>query len=107
MKTKISQKAIKKAFTNVIRLGYCQAPYLLARLEPNFYTTSKLYGWRADVYIVDNKTAIVTGYNTFGDINPSRELIEKYDRLAAKGLMTTEELITCFVVKARQEAGKA
>lgn len=106
MKTKITQKAIKKAFDNIIQIGYCQAPHLLARLEPNFYTAG-VYGWRADVYIVDNKTAIVTGYNTFGTINPSRELIEKYDRLAAKELMTTEELITCFVVKARREAGKA
>lgn len=105
MKTKITQKAIKKAFDNIIQIGYCQAPHLLARLEPNFYTAG-LYGWRADVYIVDNKTAIVTGYNTFGNINPSHELIEKYDRLAAKELMTTEELITCFVVKSLQEAGK-
>lgn len=107
MKAKTTQKAIQQAFDNIIQIGYCQAPYLLARLEPNFYTTSKLYGWRADVYIVDNKTAIVTGYNTFGNINPSHELIEKYDRLAAKVLMTTEELIACFVVKALQEAGKA
>lgn len=105
MKTKTTKKAIMQSFENVIQIGYCQAPNLLANLEPNFYTAG-IYGWRADVYIVDNKTAIVTGYNPFGNINPSRELIEKYDRLAAKGLMTTEELITCFVAKSLQEAGK-
>ena len=106
MKTKISQKTIQQAFANVIQIGYCQAPHLLARLEPNFCTAG-VYGWRADVYIVDNKTAITTGYTPFGNVNPSAELINKYDRLASKNLMTTEELITCFVVKALQEAGKA
>lgn len=105
MKTKITQKAIEKAFENVIQLGYCQAPSLLGRLDANFYTVG-IYGWRADVYIVDNKTAITTGYNPFGNIQPSAALVEKYDRLAAKRLTTPEELITCFVVKALQEAGK-
>lgn len=106
MKTKTTQKAIQQSFKHIISIGYCQAPNLLANLDPNFYTAG-IYGWRADVYIVDNKTAITTGYTPFGNVNPSAELINKYDRLASKNLMTTEELITCFVVKALQEAGKA
>ena len=106
MKTKTTKKAIMQSFKNIIQLGYCQAPEMLAGLEPNFYTAG-LYGWQADVYIVDNKTAIVTGYTPFGNIDPSRELIEKYERIAGKKLMTTTEIINCFVYKALQEAGKA
>ena len=91
MKVRVSQKSIKEAFSYIIPIGYCQACKMLAHHSPNFYTAG-MYGWNSDIYVIDNNTAIVTGYRTFGTIKqPHYSLIEKYEQRAAEGDKTALE----------------
>lgn len=85
MKIKTTQKQIKNAFNNIISIGYCDACYLLRHRDPIMYTCG-VYGWNADVYIIDSNTCVVTGYRPFGDlkINNIRELNEKARKLYDK-----------------------
>lgn len=45
----------------VIGFGYCQIQHIETYLTPTAYTTSRLYGWRADFYEFGGFT-ISTGY---------------------------------------------
>lgn len=83
MKFKTTQKAIKNAYTNIICVGYCELQNLLAYQKELAYTTRR-EGWAADIYEISNNTVIVTGYSTFGNINPEYELLLKYDKKAEK-----------------------
>ena len=49
--------------------------------EPNFYTAG-VYGWNADVYVIDCDTVIVTGYRPFGNMELSREVIDTLNKCA-------------------------
>ena len=64
MKYKTTDKQLKQAF-NLVSAGYCDLQRALNYKSPNAYTSSKLYGWRADVYEFDDFT-MVTGYATPG-----------------------------------------
>ena len=75
MKTKITKKAIMSAYRNVIKVGYCDMQDVLKCREPNFYTAG-VYGWNADVYVIDYDTVIVTGYRPFGNIELPRSVID-------------------------------
>lgn len=81
-KLKMTKKSILNRYNNIIQIGYCNAQNLLKSYEPFGYT-SGIYGWNADIYSFKN-TAIVTGYRPFGNIEPSYELIKKYDEKAKK-----------------------
>ena len=61
MKRKVTKKWIRENFKNIITAGYCDMQSLLSRREPDYYTTG-VYGWNEDIYIIDNNTAICTGY---------------------------------------------
>lgn len=63
------------AYENVITVGYCDLQYALKWREPNFYTVG-VYGWNADVYVIDYDTVVVTGYRPFGNIKLSRSVID-------------------------------
>lgn len=69
------------AFDNVIKVGYCDMQDALKWREPNFYTAG-VYGWNADVYVIDIDTVIVTGYRPFGNIELPREVIDKLNKCA-------------------------
>ena len=75
MKTQTTKKAIMSAFRNVIKVGYCDMQDALKWREPNFYTAG-VYGWNADVYVIDCNTVIVTGYRPFGNIELPRSVID-------------------------------
>ena len=75
MKTQITKKAIMSAYRNVIKVGYCDLQNALKCRDPNFYTAG-IYGWNADVYVIDCDTVIVTGYRPFGNIELTRSVIE-------------------------------
>lgn len=75
MKTRTTKKAITSTFNNVIRVGYCDLQNALTWREPNFYTAG-VYGWNADVYVIDADTVIVTGYRPFGNVELQREVID-------------------------------
>ena len=81
MKTKTTKKAIMSAFENVIRVGYCDMQDALKWREPNF-CTSGVFGWNADVYVIDYDTVIVTGYRPFGNMELSREVIDTLNKCA-------------------------
>ena len=68
-------------FENVIKVGYCDLQDALKWREPNFYTAG-VYGWNADVYIIDHDTAIVTGYRPFGNMEIPREVIDTLNECA-------------------------
>lgn len=81
MKTQITKKAIMGAFDNVIRVGYYDMHSALRYSEPNFYTWG-IYGWNADVYVIDTNTVIVTGYRPFGNVEIPRNVIDKLNACA-------------------------
>ena len=81
MKTQTTKKAIMNAYRNVIKVGYCDMQDALKWREPNFYTAG-VYGWNADVYVIDYDTVIVTGYRPFGNMELSREVIDTLNKCA-------------------------
>ena len=81
MKTKITKKAIMSAYRNVIKVGYCGMQDALIWREPNFYTAG-VYGWNADVYVIDCDTVIVTGYRPFGNMELPMEVINTLNKCA-------------------------
>lgn len=82
MKFKTTKKEINSNYEYRICTPYGGLQNLLSYLEPIAYTT-RVEGWAADIYEVDN-TAIITGYAPFGNLTPSCELMEKYDNAAIK-----------------------
>lgn len=81
MKTQITKKAIMNAYSNVIKVGYCDMQHALKGREPYFYTTG-VYGWNADVYVIDCYTVIVTGYRPFGNVELPRDVIDTLNKCA-------------------------
>ena len=81
MKTKTTKKAVMNAYRNVIKVGYCDMQDALKWSEPNFYTAG-VYGWNADVYVIDCDTVIVTGYRPFGNVELTREVINTLNKCA-------------------------
>lgn len=86
MKIKVTQKEIKKRYSNILAIGYAEYYHLLDKYKATFYTCG-VYGWNADI-IIDyaTDTAIVTGYRTFGDRLNDKQLtiFEKYNDKARK-----------------------
>ena len=83
MKFKTTQKAIKNNYSNIICVPYCGLQSLLNYKNPIAYTT-RVEGWGADIYEVNNNTVIVTGYAPFGKIKPAYETRKKYETAAEK-----------------------
>lgn len=59
-KIKVTKKAMKDEFTRIVRIGYCDAQYLLKFVEPFAYST-RAEGWACDYYNI-NGILISTGY---------------------------------------------
>lgn len=83
LKMNVTRKYLRNNFTNIISVPYC-ALQDLVRYESPLWYTSGIYGWNADVYIIDIDTIIVTGYRPFGNIHPAHALIDKFNRAAQK-----------------------
>ena len=81
MKVRVTAKQVRNSYAHIIQIGYCDAWHLLGR-NPHYYTRG-IYGWSADVFHIDQTTAIVTGYRPFGNIRPPYELVRKYEQEAA------------------------
>ena len=80
MKFHTTRKEINGGYENVIQAGYCDLQFLLNCKKPVAYTTSSA-GWAANVYDFGN-TAIVTGYQPFGNIKPDYETLKHFDNQA-------------------------
>lgn len=81
MKFKTTQKAIKANYNTIICVPYCGLQTLLNYENPVAYTVRR-EGWAADIYDMGGGVAIVTGYAPFGNIRPSYELRERYEKQA-------------------------
>ena len=84
MKTRTTYKAMKEDYGTIVKIPYCAMQNLLDYLEPTEYIKTSTYGWRADVYEVDpvNHIAICTGYAPMGNIEPKRDVMERYEKEA-------------------------
>lgn len=93
MKRKVTKKYVQYIVgKGIIPIGYCKAQFLLLGREPMWYTTSRVYGWRADVYHLGEDLAIATGYAPFGDLKLSYDFIQKYETAARDALFNGDEV---------------
>ena len=79
MKVKVSKKQIRDNYHNIISIGYCDAWYLLAYKDADYYS-SGIYGWACDYYKINYNTIISTGYSPIGNIREyefTRKMNEK------------------------------
>lgn len=83
MKFKTTQKEIRANYNKIICIPYCGLQTLLNYESPVAYTVRR-EGWAADIYDMGGGVAIVTGYAPFGNIRPSYELRERYEKQAEK-----------------------
>ena len=79
MTKQITKKAVRESYSRVLSIGYGGLDNAL-RCETRRWYTAGVYGWNADVYVIDG-VAIVTGSRAFGDKVPY-QLIEKYEKKA-------------------------
>ena len=80
MKEKTTRKNVMQSHSFVIRVGYCDLHFLLKHENEQFYTT-RVEGWGADIYSFGS-IAIVTGYAPFGNVSPSWDIIDSYEKRA-------------------------
>ena len=83
MKFKTTQREIKENYKTVISVPYCGLQNLLNYESPVAYTVRR-EGWAADIYDMGNGVAITMGYAPFGNVRPSYELRERYEKQAEK-----------------------
>lgn len=81
MKFKTTQKEIKANYNTIICVSYCGLQNLLNYDSPIAYTVRR-EGWAADIYDMGGGVAISTGYAPFGNVRPSYELRERYEKQA-------------------------
>jgi hypothetical protein len=83
MKFKTTQKEIRANYNKIICVPYCELQNLLNYESPVAYTVRR-EGWAADIYDMGAGVAVVTGYAPFGNVRPSYELRERYEKQAEK-----------------------
>ena len=81
IRLKVSKREIKNNFKNVLYCGYCELADLLSYKNASYYNAN-CYGWRNDIYLIDNNTVIVTGYESFGNIEIPKDIAKKYNNIA-------------------------
>lgn len=111
MKIRVTQKQVKASHVHIIKVGYCDLQTLLSRRAANYYTV-RAEGWASDIYSV-GIYAISTGYSSFGNVNPSYNLVRLYDLKAEKVItnldsyqkqnQALDDLIYEFIQKALEE----
>lgn len=89
MKFKTTKKAAMEGYEKVIQVGHCKLYELLRLHDPVAYTAG-VDGWHADVYEVNRQVAIVMGGQSFGNVKPSYEVIEKYEKQAHEILKSSK-----------------
>lgn len=81
MKLKTTKKAIRESGQTVIKIGYCNAQFLL-RFQQEFAYSTRREGWACDYYEV-NGVIISTGYSPIGK-QVEYDLIREYEEKARK-----------------------
>ena len=95
-KIKVTAKEVKSWRGLQLSVGESDLYNLLYTREPIAYTCG-VYGWNADIYVIDDVT-IISGYRSFGYCVPL-EIIKKYNEPAKtyvakyyEGIINNEEL---------------
>lgn len=86
LKCKVSKKELKENYYYIVSCSYCDTQYLLRRKAPRFYYSNN-YGWRFDVYEVDNNFIITDGYEYLKTSKKQQaidKIIAKYNTKAYK-----------------------
>lgn len=82
MKTKVTKKEIRETGCKILKIGYCNAQYLLNYQTPFAYSAWR-EGWACDYYQIDD-VIISTGYFPIGkpiDYSLVREYEEKAHKI--------------------------
>ena len=81
-KSKTTKIAIKSRYDKIVKIGYCNAQFLLKFEEPTAYS-ERSEGWACDYYDVDG-VLISTGYAPIEGKNThsSYDIVKKYDDAA-------------------------
>lgn len=99
MKLKTTAKAIRNGYHRIVRIGYCEAQFLLKYRSPFAYSAG-VYGWNGDYYDVDG-VCIATGYRGLPDsrnVKCDYALVRKYDDMAqGKTQAEIEVLLRAFI----------
>lgn len=82
MKFKVTKKEMKSNYNRIIKVGYCNAQFLLKYIEPIAYST-RAEGWACDYYDI-NGVLLSTGYAPIEskNTNSSYEIVKRYDNMA-------------------------
>jgi hypothetical protein len=68
MKTRVTAKWVRQNFTTIYSASYSALCDLQSALPDPAYYTCGVYGWNADVFILDTNTVVVAGYRPFGNV---------------------------------------
>ena len=68
MKTRVTAKWVRQHFETIYSASYSALCDLQSALPAPTYYTCGVYGWNADVFILDIDTAVVAGYRPFGNV---------------------------------------
>lgn len=81
----ITKNDIKRRYTTIIQLGYCDIYELTRKLKKIGYNAG-VYGWNYDAFELDWNTCIITGYRTFskGTIKLTRDFTQYMDKKACE-----------------------
>ena len=77
MKTRVTAKWVRNNFTTIYRASYSALCDLQATLPEPAYYTCGVYGWNADVFILDMDTVVVAGYRPFGNVKVDKEQLRE------------------------------
>ncbi len=87
MKMKTTKKSMKESYDKILKIGYCDAQYLLQFEEPTAYST-RAEGWACDYYDIDG-TLISTGYSPIGE-SVDYKTVKEYDEKAREIIRNDE-----------------
>lgn len=81
-KIRTTEREVRRAYENVIVVGYCRLQNLLQFFTPQCYTVRE-EGCASDIYDFGT-TAISTGYAPFGNIHVDHDILQHYDEIGDK-----------------------
>ena len=76
-KERATAKWVRQNFTTIYSASYSALCDLQATLPAPAYYTCGIYGWNADVFILDMDTVVVAGYRPFGNVKVDTEQLRE------------------------------
>ena len=85
-KIKTTKKSMKESYNKIIKVGYCNAQYLL-QFENEIAYSTRAEGWACDYYDIEG-ILISTGYAPIESKNTkcNYELVKRYEDLARENV---------------------